>query len=128
MSGAGEVSDLPSVLVIGGPIDGHEVKLNPGLTLIVGAGRLANLRLDHSEIELAHIKIRWDDLGISMIDNGSRKGTWVNGEPVETAGLLDGDVISFVPPDFKGPLAPKIKIRIPKGSVPDLPPPPPPSP
>ena len=54
-----------------------------------------------------------------MVDNGSRKGTWVNGEPVETAGLIDGDVITFVPPDYKGPAAPKVKLRIPKGSVPD---------
>ena len=98
-----EAPELPSVLVVGGMLDGHEVKLNPGLTLIVGAGRLANLRLDHPDIELAHIKIRWDDLGISMVDNGSRRGTWVNGEPVETAGLIDGDVISFVPPNYKGP-------------------------
>ena len=128
MSGEGEVPELPSILVVGGMLDGHDVKLNPGLSLIVGSGRLANLRLDHPEIELAHIKIRWDELGLSMIDNGSRKGTWVNGEPVETAGLLDGDVISFVPPDYKGPAAPRVKIRIPKGSVPDMPPPPPPPP
>lgn len=123
-----EVPELPSILVVGGMLDGHDVKLNPGLTLIVGSGRLANLRLDHPEIELAHIKIRWDDLGISMVDNGSRKGTWVNGDPVETAGLIDGDVISFVPPDYKGPAAPRIKLRIPKGSVPDPPPLPPPPP
>jgi hypothetical protein len=119
------IPELPSVVVVGGMLDGHEVKLNPGLTLIVGAGRLANLRLDHPDIELAHVKIRWDELGLSMIDNGSRRGTWVNGEPVETAGLLDGDVISFVPPDYKGPPAPKIKLRIPKGSVPEPPPLPP---
>ena len=124
----GDVPELPSVLVVGGMIDGHDVKLNPGLTLIVGSGRLANLRLDHPDIELAHIKIRWDELGISMVDNGSRKGTWVNGEPVETAGLLDGDVITFVPPNYKGPAAPKVKLRIPKGSVPDPPPLPPPAP
>jgi hypothetical protein len=121
-----EVPEQPSVLVVGGMIDGHHVALTPGLSLIVGSGRLANLRLDHPDIELAHIKIRWDDLGISMIDNGSRKGTWVNGEPVETAGLLDGDVITFVPPKYDGPPAPKIKLRIPKGSVPDPPPLPPP--
>jgi hypothetical protein len=121
-----EVPEQPSVLVVGGMIDGHHVVLTPGLSLIVGSGRLANLRLDHPDIDLAHIKIRWDDLGISMIDNGSRKGTWVNGEPVETAGLLDGDVITFVPPKYDGPPAPKVKLRIPKGSVPDMPPLPPP--
>jgi len=121
-----EVPEQPSVLVVGGMIDGHHVVLTPGLSLIVGSGRLANLRLDHPDIDLAHIKIRWDDLGISMIDNGSRKGTWVNGEPVETAGLLDGDVITFVPAKYDGPPAPKIKLRIPRGSVPDMPPLPPP--
>ncbi len=95
----------------------------------MGSGRLANLRLDHPEIELAHVKIIWDDLGISMIDNGSRKGTWVNGEPVETAGLLDGDVIEFVAPGSKvTPPPPKVRLKIPKGSVPDPPPLPPPPP
>ena len=62
-----------------------------------------------------------------MIDNGSRKGTWVNGEPVETTALLDGDVIEFVAPGGKS-APPKVKVRIPKGSVPEPPPPPPPTP
>jgi hypothetical protein len=119
----------PSVLIVGGSLDGHEVKLSPGSNVIVGSGRLANLRLDHPEIELAHIKIIWDDLGISVVDNGSRKGTWVNGEQVETAGLLDGDTIEFSGPGINlSPPPPKVKLRIPKGSVPDAPPPPPPPP
>lgn len=123
------IPEQPSVVVVGGNLDGYDVKLTPGLTLIVGSGRLANLRLDHPEIELAHIKIIWDDLGISMIDNGSRKGTWVNGEPVETAGLIDGDTIEFVAPGSKvTPLPPKVRLKIPKGSVPDPPPLPPPPP
>jgi hypothetical protein len=121
--------DQPSVVVVGGNLDGYDVKLTPGLSMIVGSGRLANLRLDHPEIELAHIKIIWDDLGISMVDNGSRKGTWVNGEPVETAALLDGDVIEFVAPNSKvTPQPPKVRLKIPKGSVPDPPPLPPPAP
>jgi hypothetical protein len=114
--------EMPSISVHGGPIDGHEVKLSPGLTLIIGSGRLANLRLDHPEIELAHVKVIWDDNGISMIDNGSRRGTWVNGEPVETAALLDGDVIEFVARGSKS-APPKVKLHIPKGSVPEPPPP-----
>jgi len=123
-----DVPEQPSVLVVGGPLDSYDVKLTAGLTLIVGSGRLANLRLDHPDIELAHIKIIWDDLGISMIDNGSRKGTWVNQVPVETAGLLDGDVIEFVEPGSKptGSPPPKVRLRIPRGSVPDPPPLPPP--
>jgi len=122
-----DTPEMPSIAVKGGAIDGHEMKLSPGMTVIIGSGRLAHLRLDHPDIELAHVKVAWDDLGISMVDNGSRKGTWVNGEPVETAALLDGDVIEFVGPDSKS-TPPKVKIRIPKGSVPEPPPPPPPTP
>jgi hypothetical protein len=62
-----------------------------------------------------------------MVDNGSRKGTWLNGDPVETVSLLDGDVIEFVGPGSKT-TPPTVKIRIPKGSVPEPLPPPPPTP
>ena len=120
-------SRVPALNVHGGAIDGYEMKLSPGMTVIIGSGRLAHMRLDHPEIELAHVKVAWDDHGISMIDNGSRKGTWVNGEPVETVSLLDGDVIEFVAPGSKS-TPPKVKVRIPKGSVPEPPPPPPPTP
>ena len=126
-----EIPEQPSVVVVGGPMDGYEVKLSPGLSMIVGSGRLANLRLDHPEIELAHVKIIWDDAGLSMIDNGSRYGTWVNRERVETTGLLDGDTIEFTDPNAKkkpAVVAPKVRLKIPKGSVPDPPPPPPPTP
>ncbi len=122
-----EVADFPSLLVQGGAIDGYDMKLSQGVTVIIGSGRLANMRLDHPEIELAHVKVAWDDNGISMIDNGSRKGTWVNGEQVETTALLDGDVIEFAEPGSKS-APPKVKVRIPKGSVPEPPPPPPPTP
>jgi hypothetical protein len=121
------IPELPSLNVHGGPLDGYEMKLSQGMTVIIGSGRLAHMRLDHPDIELAHVKVAWDDQGISMVDNGSRKGTWLNGEPVETVSLLDGDVIEFVGPDSKS-TPPKVKIRIPKGAVPEPPPPPPPTP
>jgi hypothetical protein len=121
------IPEMPSLLVAGGPLDGYEMKLQPGTTVIIGSGRLAHMRLDHPDIELAHVKLAWDDTGISMVDNGSRKGTWLNGEPVETVLLLDGDVIEFVGPGSKS-TPPKVKVKIPKGSVPEPPPLPPPAP
>jgi hypothetical protein len=121
------IPELPSLNVRGGPLDGYEMKLSQGMTVIIGSGRLAHMRLDHPDIELAHVKVAWDDQGISMVDNGSRKGTWLNGEPVETVSLLDGDVIEFVAPGSKS-TPPTVKIRIPKGAVPEPPPPPPPTP
>jgi len=122
-----DIPEFPTLNVKGGAIDGYEMKLSPGMTVIIGSGRLAQMRLDHPDIELAHVKVAWDDQGIQMIDNGSRKGTWVNGEPVETVSLLDGDVIEFVAPGSKS-TPPKVKIRIPKGAVPEPPPLPPPTP
>jgi hypothetical protein len=119
-----ESLEPPTVIVEGGVIDGHSMPLAPGTSLIIGSGRLAHLRLDHPAIELAHVKVTWDDQGIAMIDNGSRHGTWVNGEKVETTALLDGDVITMSPPDVQPP-APRVRIRIPKGSVPEPPPLPP---
>jgi hypothetical protein len=50
-----EVADFPSLLVQGGAIDGYDMKLSQGVTVIIGSGRLANMRLDHPEIELAHV-------------------------------------------------------------------------
>jgi hypothetical protein len=122
-----EIPELPSITVHGGPLDGYEMKISQGTPVIIGSGRLAHMRLDHPDIELAHVKVTWDDLGVQMIDNGSRKGTWVNGDPVETTTLLDGDTIEFVGPGAKS-TPPKVRIRIPKGSVPEPPPPPPPTP
>jgi hypothetical protein len=122
-----DIPEFPTLNVHGGAIDGYEMKLSPGMSVIIGSGRLAQMRLDHPDIELAHVKVIWDDQGIQMVDNGSRKGTWVNGEPVETVNLMDGDVIEFVGPTSKE-TPPKVKIRIPKGSVPEPPPPPPPTP
>jgi hypothetical protein len=122
-----EIPEFPTLNVHGGAIDGYEMKLSPGMTVIIGSGRLAQMRLDHPDIELAHVKVIWDDQGIQMIDNGSRKGTWVNREPVETVNLMDGDTIEFVGPTSKA-TPPKVQIRIPKGAVPEPPPPPPPTP
>src|SRR5262245_56380445 len=94
------------------------------MSILVGSGRLAHFRLGSEEqgVGLAHIKITWDDSGISVTDNGSASGTFVNGEPVETAVLLDGDVISFQPSNSKLK-PPAVLVKIPPGSVIVAPPP-----
>jgi hypothetical protein len=117
-----DAAAVPTLIVEGGALQGTRMELSEGTSTIVGSGRLAHLRLDHPDIELAHVKVTWDVSGISMVDNGSRNGTWVNGEPVETAALLDGDVIAFVAPGSKVGV-PTVRVLIPEGSV--APPPPP---
>ena len=122
MTGGGD-SDQPCLVIKGGPTDGHSHTLQNGMSVLVGSGKLAHFRVGNEEqgISLAHIKVVWDDSGISVTDNGSTSGTFVNGEPVETAVLLDGDVISFQAADSKLQ-PPQVLVRIPMGSV-ILPPP-----
>jgi hypothetical protein len=115
--------DVPRLIVKGGPTDGFEFPLHKGMNLLVGSGRLANLRVGGDEVGSAHVRIVWDDNGISATDNGSATGTFVNGDPVETLVLWDGDRISFAAKDSKVQ-PPQILVRIPLGTV-DLPPPPP---
>ncbi|HXB53312.1 MAG TPA: IPT/TIG domain-containing protein [Vicinamibacteria bacterium] len=109
----------------GGPADGSVFPLSKGTGILVGSGRLAQLRLDAPEVGAAHARVDWDDSGISITDNGSSTGTFVNGEQVETAMLLDGDRVSFVPADAKNRAqVPRLLVRIPPGSVLVAPPPP----
>jgi hypothetical protein len=97
------------------------------MSILVGSGRLAHFRVGTEEagVNLAHVKVTWDESGISVTDNGSYSGTFINGEQVETAVLLDGDRITFQPPGGKLQ-PPEVLVRIPAGSVMVTPLPPPP--
>ena len=90
-----DAPEPPSLMVVGGAIDGFDMKLKRGITVVIGSGRLAQLRIEHPEVEVAHVKVTWDDSGLTVADNQTRKGTWVNGEPVETAPLSDGDELTI---------------------------------
>lgn len=123
----GPVIEVPSLIVKGGPTDGAIFALTEGTSILVGSGRLANLQLVGEQIGSAHVRINWDDAGISITDNGSMGGTFVNGEPVVTGPLADGDRIAFVPSGSKLNL-PKLLVRIPPGTVMVTLPPPAPEP
>jgi IPT/TIG domain/FHA domain len=112
----GPVIEVPSLIIKGGPTDGSIFALTEGTSILVGSGRLANIQIPGEPIGSAHLKVTWDDAGISMTDNGSQGGTFVNGELMLTGPLQDGDRIAFVPPGSKLNL-PKILVRIPPGTV-----------
>jgi len=107
----------PTLIVKGGPTDGATCTVDPGNTILVGSGHLAHLRVDHPDVGGAHIRVSWDDFGLWVTDNGSASGTFLNGEPVMTGPLKDGDRISFVPPESKVTNVPKVLVRVPAGTV-----------
>lgn len=116
MADSPSLPDGPALIVVGGPTDGEVFPLDKDRSVIVGSGRLANLRLGPTDISSAHIKVTWDDSGLYVTDNASHTGTFVNGEPVETAPLLEGDLISFADP-LQKPDWPKLRLHVPPGSV-----------
>jgi len=112
----GPVIEVPSLIIKGGPTDGTIFALTEGTSILVGSGRLANIQLAGEQIGSAHARISWDDAGISITDNGSMGGTFVNGGAVVTGPLADGDRIAFVASGSKLNL-PKLLVRIPPGTV-----------
>lgn len=64
-----------------------------GRTLRIGRGAGADLRFDDTAVALDHALIRKEKGGYHLTDLGSVTGTYVNGEPVSTAKLRDGDEI-----------------------------------
>jgi hypothetical protein len=104
--------ELPTLTVVGGPRDGQSTALAPGETVLVGSGRDARLRLEHPEIAAAHVRVTWDEIGVSLVDAGSGKGTWVNGEPAEVAPLVDGDLIQLADPARRTGV-PRLRVGVP---------------
>lgn len=60
---------------------------------VVGRGQDAQFRLADTGVSRRHLEITWDSQVAMLADLGSTNGTTVNGTPVQTWQLVDGDVI-----------------------------------
>jgi hypothetical protein len=66
-----------------------------------GEGRIAgrdpgsDLVLEDPRVSARHARFAWRDSGWTLVDLGSKNGTFVNGAPVEESTLSDEDWISF---------------------------------
>ncbi|HEY2206321.1 MAG TPA: FHA domain-containing protein [Pseudonocardia sp.] len=64
-----------------------------GGTTVVGRGQESDFRLPDTGVSRRHLEINWDGQNATLSDLGSTNGTTVNGNPVQTWQLSDGDVI-----------------------------------
>ena len=62
-------------------------------TTVVGRGQDAQFRLPDTGVSRRHAEIRWDGQTAMLADLGSTNGTTVNGTPVQSWQLVDGDVV-----------------------------------
>ncbi|SHE64606.1 DUF3662 and FHA domain-containing protein [Streptoalloteichus hindustanus] len=60
---------------------------------VVGRGQDAHFRLPDTGVSRRHLEITWDGQSAMLADLGSTNGTTVNGQPMQTWQLNDGDVI-----------------------------------
>jgi hypothetical protein len=67
-------------------------QLREGST-VVGRGQDAQFRLPDTGVSRRHMEITWDGRTAVLADLGSTNGTTVNGTPVQTWQLVDGDVV-----------------------------------
>ena len=67
-------------------------QLTEGAT-VVGRGQDAQFRLPDTGVSRRHVEVTWDGQTAMLADLGSTNGTTVNGTPVQTWQLVDGDVV-----------------------------------
>ncbi|MFN2478611.1 MAG: FhaA domain-containing protein, partial [Pseudonocardiaceae bacterium] len=67
-------------------------QLTEGAT-VVGRGQDAQFRLPDTGVSRRHVEITWDGQTAMLTDLGSTNGTTVNGAPVQSWQLVDGDVV-----------------------------------
>jgi FHA domain-containing protein len=60
---------------------------------VIGRGQDSSFRLPDTGVSRRHLEISWDGHTATLTDLGSTNGTTVNGNPVQTWQLNDGDVI-----------------------------------
>jgi hypothetical protein len=71
---------------------GRSYKLTEG-SHVIGRGQDSAFRLPDTGVSRRHLEITWDGHRAMLTDLGSTNGTTVNGNPVQTWQLNDGDVI-----------------------------------
>jgi diguanylate cyclase (GGDEF)-like protein len=81
------------LVVLSGSNVGEMYNLHGVLT--VGRGRDADIRIQGDGISRAHARFRVSGDSVVLEDLGSTNGSFVNGERIKNAGLVDGDKIQL---------------------------------
>lgn len=104
----------PILYVTGGDQDGLALRVDsPGFEKVIGSGPDCHMRLDSAAVDYHHAQVSWEEEGFLVSDLGSARGTYVNGQRVETTRRLqDGDRLSLGPPGSSGCV--KLLVRVPR--------------
>ena len=99
-----------------GPFAGRSLDLRSGV-LAIGRDPACGLRFDSvAEVSRRHATLTCEDSRFVLADAGSTNGTLLNGQPVDTSAVRDGDLIQL------GPRGPRLRVAI-QAEAPHEPPP-----
>ncbi|MBS4728949.1 ATP-binding cassette domain-containing protein [Mycobacterium sp. SM1] len=90
-------ASAPPVLTV--RYDGAERSFAPGHEVVVGRDLRADLRVAHPLISRSHLLLRFDQGRWLGIDNGSRNGTFVDGQRVPLIDIHDGQSVNIGDPE-----------------------------
>ncbi|MFO0951703.1 MAG: ATP-binding protein [Isosphaeraceae bacterium] len=85
---------MASLFVIQGADQGKRFELGAGPTAL-GRENSNPIRLHDTEVSRRHAEVRRVEDGYRIVDLGSANGTFVNGQPVDTAPLRSGDRVQL---------------------------------
>jgi hypothetical protein len=89
----------PTLMVMGGDLDGTTFAIDGSQELLLGSGSGCNGRLAAENVAAQHARVVWQSGGIVIADLETARGTFVNGEKVVGSRvLMDGDRICLGPP------------------------------
>jgi len=83
------------LLVVTGKTTGVYVPLPEGKVMTIGRGSACDLRLEDASASRQHAQVRGQEKFCVVRDLDSANGTLVNGKPVESKQLADGDVVQI---------------------------------
>jgi len=95
----------PSLVALTGPLQGQTFELL-GDEIAVGRHPASGLRIPDSAISRQHCLLRRTAAGWQVVDLGSRRGTFVNGQPVGERALEHGDFLLLCESTFLVSLRP----------------------
>ena len=84
----------PVLVVRKGPQPGERFFIDRG-RLSVGRDPVSDIFLNDTTVSRSHAVIDCDDNVVKVTDSGSLNGTYVNGEIVDAATLVNGDVVQI---------------------------------
>jgi len=82
------------LVVVGGTDSGLVFELAPG-EHVVGRGEMVEVRLSDESVSRRHAVLTVAEDGVTVADLDSHNGSWVNGRPVKSAPVSDGDELRF---------------------------------